>query len=179
MVGSQPAKGDGVTQQVRRIPEGYHAVTPYVIVKGAAGFVAFMEKAFGATDRGQVLNDDGTVGHAEVQIADSVVMTFDAKPGWPATPGFLTLYVEDCDAVHQAALDAGATTVTPLSTNAWGDRGSRIRDPFGNIWWIQSHVEDVPEEEIMRRMGEEAFGADMAVSTETLDREIRRIGRQP
>ncbi|WP_232668731.1 VOC family protein [Pseudonocardia sp. TRM90224] len=168
-----------MTQQVRRIPDGYHAVTPYVIVKGAAKFVAFMETAFGATDRGQVPNDDGTIGHAEVQIADSIIMTFDAKPDWPATPGFLTLYVDDCDAVHQAALDAGATTVTPLSTNAWGDRGSRIRDPFGNIWWIQTHVEDVPEAEIMSRMGDEVFVADAVVSTETLDREIRRIGRQP
>jgi uncharacterized glyoxalase superfamily protein PhnB len=168
-----------MTKQAQRIPDGYHAVTPYVIVKGAAKFVAFTEQAFGATDRGQVPNDDGTIGHAEIQIADSVVMTFDAKPDWPATPAFLTLYVEDCDAVHHAALAAGATTVTPLSTNAWGDRGSRIRDPFGNIWWIQSHVEDVAEDEILRRMGDAAFGADMAVSTETLVREIRRIGRQP
>jgi PhnB protein len=121
-----------------------------------------------------VPNDDGTVGHAEVVIGDRVVM-FDAKPNWPATQAFLSLYVADCDAVHGAALDAGAVEVTPLSTNAWGDRGSQIRDPFGNIWWIQSHVEDVTEDEMARRMGEEFYLEQMRVSTETLVREIRSI----
>lgn len=100
---------------------------------------------------------------------------FDAKDDWPATPSFLTLYVEDCDQVHRAALDAGATKVTPLSTNAWGDRGSRIRDPFGNIWRVQTHVEDLTEGEMAARMGDERYLADMQVSTEALDREIRRI----
>lgn len=167
-----------MTGNVRRVPDGYGAVTPYVIVKGVPDFIAFMEKAFGAVDRGQVPNDDGTIGHAEVQIADSILMMFDAKPDWPATPGFLTLYVEDCDEVHRAAVEAGATEVTPLSTNAWGDRGSRVRDPFGNIWWIQSHVEDVPEDEMMQRMADERFMADVIVSTETLDREIRKLHAQ-
>jgi hypothetical protein len=102
---------------------------------------------------------------------------FDAKPEWPDTPAFLTVYVEDCDAVHQRALVAGATELTPLSTNAWGDRGSRVRDPFGNVWWIQTHVEDVGEEEMMRRMGEPKYIDGMRVAQETLDRDLRGRSR--
>jgi uncharacterized glyoxalase superfamily protein PhnB len=161
---------------VRPVPEDYGSITPYIIAKGVAGFIEFLEKAFGAVERGRVYNDDGTIGHAEVWIGNSVLMMFDAKPDWPTTPSFLTLYVEDCDVVHQSALDAGATTVTNLSTNAWGDRGSRIRDPFGNIWWIQTHVEDVPEEEIARRMAEEQHMHNLQESAETLDRELRSMG---
>lgn len=157
------------------IPEDYGSLTPYAIVKGVARFIAFLEQAFGARERGRVLNGDGTIGHAEVRIGDSILMMFDARDDWPDTPSFLTLYVEDCDEAHRAALRAGATTVTELSTNAWGDRGSRIRDPWGNIWWIQTHVEDVPEEEVARRMEDERFLADLRASAETLDRAIRRI----
>jgi PhnB protein len=166
-----------VPRNVNPIPEGYGSVTPYVIVKGVSEFIDFLGRAFGAIERTRVPNDDGTIGHAEVLIGDRVVMMFDARRDWPDTPAFLSLYVEDCDAVHRAALDAGATEVTPLSTNAWGDRGSRVRDPFGNIWWIQSHVEDVTEGEMARRMGQESYLAEMRVSTETLDWEIRNIQR--
>jgi uncharacterized glyoxalase superfamily protein PhnB len=161
--------------RVQPIPEDYGSITPYIIVKGVAQFIDFLKEAFEAIERGRVSNDDGTIGHAEVWIGNSVVMMFDAKEDWPETPSFLTLYVEDCDKVHQAALKAGATTVTKLSTNAWGDRGSRIRDPFGNIWWIQSHVEDVSEEEMTRRMNEEPYIQALRESTETLDREMRKI----
>jgi uncharacterized glyoxalase superfamily protein PhnB len=158
--------------EVRPVPEDYGSVTPYIVVRGAAQFLDFLKAAFGAVERGRVYNEDGTIGHAEVWIGDSVVMMFDAKETWPPTPSFLTLYVEDCDAVHQRALKAGATSVTELSTNAWGDRGSRIRDPFGNIWWIQTHIEDVAEEEIMKRMGEKAYIDALQVAQETLDREL-------
>ncbi len=158
--------------KIRPIPEDYGSITPYIIVRGVAKFIDFLKEAFGAVERGRAYNDDGTIGHAEVWIGDSVVMMFDAKEDWPETPGFLTLYVEDCDKAHRSALEAGATTVTELSTNAWGDRGSRIRDPFGNIWWIQTHVEDVPEDEMARRMGEERYIDGMREATETLDREL-------
>ncbi len=161
------------SRKVRPVPEDYGSVTPYIIVRGVAQFLDFLKEAFGAVERGRVYNEDGTIGHAEVWIGDSVVMMFDAKEGWPATPSFLTLYVEDCDTVHQRALKAGATTVTDLGTNAWGDRASRIRDPFGNIWWIQTHVEDVDETEIAKRMGEKAYLDEMRQAQETLDRELR------
>lgn len=161
--------------RVQPIPQDYGSITPYLIVKGAAQLIDFLKQAFGAVERGRVYNDDGTIGHAEVWIGNSVVMMFDAKEDWPETPGFLTLYVEDCDQAHHLALQAGATNVTDLSTTPWGDRGSRIRDPFGNIWWIQTHVEDVPEEEIFRRMKEDQYLDDIHVSVETLNREIRKI----
>lgn len=169
---TKPKKAD-TTSKVQPVPKDYGSVTPYVIVRGAAQFLDFLEEAFGAVERGRVYNENGTIGHAEVWIGDSVVMMFDAKEEWPATPSFLTLYVEDCDAVHQRALKAGAATVTEMSNNAWGDRGSRIRDPFGNIWWIQTHVEDVDEEEIAKRMTEMEHIANMQQAQETLDRELR------
>lgn len=160
---------------VRPVPEGYDTVTPYVIVKGAAAFIDFVVRAFGAEERGRVPNEDGTLGHAEVRIGSSVLMTFDAKEDWCETPSFLTLWTEDCDETHRAALAAGATVVTELSTSAWGIRGSRIRDPFGNLWWIQTQVEVVTEDDIARRMGEERHLDDMRMSTETLDHEVRRL----
>jgi uncharacterized glyoxalase superfamily protein PhnB len=158
---------------VQAIPDDYGSITPYAIVRGVPAFIDFLKEAFGAVERGRVPNEDGTIGHAEVWIGNRVVMMFDAKEEWPDTPVFLTLYVDDCDDIHQRALRAGATEVTPLSTNAWGDRGSRIRDPFGNIWWIQTHVEDVSEEEMARRMGEPAYIDGMKVAVESLDRELR------
>jgi uncharacterized glyoxalase superfamily protein PhnB len=162
---------------VRAVPEDYGSVTPYVIVRGVAPFIDFMREAFGAEERGRVANEDGTIGHAEVWIGKRVVQMFDAKPEWPDTPSFLTVYVEDCDTVHRRALAAGAAELTPLSTNAWGDRGSRVRDPFGNVWWIQTHVEDVGEEEMMRRMGEPEYITTMRVAQETLDRDLRSRSR--
>jgi PhnB protein len=165
--------------KVQPVPEDYGSLTPYVIVRGVAPFIDFLEEAFGAVERFRVPNEDGTIGHAEVWLGNRVLMMFDGREEWPETPSFLTLYVDDCDAVHQRALQAGATEVTPLSTNAWGDRGSRIRDLFGNLWWIQTHVEDVSEEEMQRRMGEPAYVEEMEIAVETLDRELRkRSGRQ-
>lgn len=150
-------------------PPGYGTVTPFVIVHGVDRFMDFAQEAFDAADRGRMRNEDGTIAHGELQIGGSVVMCFDAQPHWPSTPSFLALYVADCDRTHQAAVDAGAVTVTPLSTNPWGDRGSRIRDPLGNIWWIQTHVEDVDDEEMTRRMSSDSFQDDLRISTETLD----------
>lgn len=161
--------------KVEAIPKDYGSVTPFIIVKGVAKFLQFLTEAFDAQVRTQVPNEDGTIGHAEVLIGDSVVMMFDAKADWPSTPAFMMLYVEDCDLVHKNALKAGAEEITPLSTNAWGDRGSRVRDPFGNIWWIQTHVEDLDEEEMARRMGEVSYQEDMQLSSESLDRAMKPI----
>jgi PhnB protein len=89
-------------------------------------------------------------------------MGFDAKPEWPDTPAFLRLYVADADAVHRQALDAGATSVTEVTHLFWGDRVGRVRDPFGNLWWIQSRVEEVDPEEMQRRAGEQEWIDRMA-----------------
>lgn len=138
---------------MKGIPDGYHAVTPFVIVRGAARFLRFMKDAFGAEEIARV-GEEGAIGHAETRIGDSVVMTFDAKPDWPETPAFLRLYVEDCDAAYWRALDAGATPVTRPTNLFWGDRVARVRDPLGNLWWIQTRVEDVEEAEMARRAGD-------------------------
>ena len=118
--------------KVDPIPEGYHTVTPFVNVKGAAWLIDFMKEAFNAVEMGRVTVEDGSIGHAEVRIGDSVVMMFDSKEEWPETPAFLRLYVEDCDAIYQQALKAGATSVTKPTDMSWGDRVGRVRDPTGN-----------------------------------------------
>ena len=132
------------------IRPGYGTVTPFVIVRDAARFIDFLVEAFGGVELGRV-GEDGAIGHAEVRIGDSVVMLFDAKPHWPATPAFLRLYVPDCDRTMEAAVRAGAEVVTKPTTQLWGDRAGRVRDPFGNLWWVMTHVEDVAPEEEARR----------------------------
>ena len=162
--------------QVQPVPVDYGSLCPYVAVRNASAFLDFLREAFGAVERGRVALEDGTIGHAEVWIGNRVVQMFDARPGWPDTPAFLSLYVEECDAVHAQALAAGATEVTALFTNAWGDRMGRVRDPFGNIWWIQTHVEDVDEAEMIRRMGDSAYTEGTLRAQQTLDDELRRRG---
>lgn len=142
---------------VRPIPEGYHTVTPWIISRDTAGLIEFVQAAFEAEDLGRVYNDDGSIGHAEVRLGDSVVMMFDAKPDWPATPGFLRLYVADAEATFQRALQAGATAVTELTHVFWGDVVGRVGDPFGNLWWIQQRIEEVTPEEMERRMSDPTF----------------------
>jgi PhnB protein len=145
------------------IPDGYHTVTPFVIVKGAAGFIDYMVRAFGGVELGRV-GEEGAIGHAEVRIGDSVVMCFDSKPGWPDTPAFLRLYVEDADSTHRKAVEAGGTSVTDPIDQLWGDRGGRVRDPFGNLWWIMTRVEDVDPDELERRWSDPEWLERLAVA---------------
>jgi PhnB protein len=144
------------------VPEGYHSVTPFVIVKGAARFLDFMADAFDAHEIARVLVEDGSIGHAESRIGDSVVMAFDAKDDWPETPAFLRLYVDDCEASYEQALEAGATSVTRPTDMPWGDRVARVRDPLGNLWWLMTRFEDVSIEEMERRYGEQKYIDAMA-----------------
>lgn len=138
---------------VQFIPPGYGTVTPFVIVKGASGFIEFIARAFDGVELGRV-GEEGAIGHAEVRIGDSVVMLFDSKSDWPPTPAFLRLYVPDTDATFRQAVGAGAQEVSRPTDMLWGDRTARVRDPFGNLWWITTHVEDVPPEEEARRWGD-------------------------
>ena len=140
------------------VPEGYTTVTPFVIARGAAEFIDYMIRAFDAVELGR-MEANGVIAHAEVRIGDAVVMTFDAKPGWPATPSFLRLYVPDPDATWQRAIDAGATSVTAPGTMPWGDRVARVRDPLGNLWWIMTHLEDLTEEELAQHWQDPAYVA--------------------
>lgn len=133
------------------MPQGYHSVTPFIVSRHSATLLDFLKEAFGAEEIARVPNQDGTIGHAETRIGDSVVMMFDAREEWPDTPAFLRLYVEDCDATYQRALDVGAGSVTRPTNMPWGDRAGRVRDPQGNLWWIMTRIEDVSPEEEARR----------------------------
>jgi PhnB protein len=143
--------------RVQPVLEDYHTVTPWIISRDTAQLIEFVKAAFGAEEIARVVGDDGSIGHAEVRIGDSVVMMFDAKPHWPDTPAFLRLYVADGDAVFRQALQAGATSVTEMTHLFWGDRVGRVRDLFGNLWWIQTRIEDVSLEEMERRSAEKEW----------------------
>jgi uncharacterized glyoxalase superfamily protein PhnB len=135
----------------RPIPEGYHTVTPYLIVFDAAALIEFLQQAFGAEVRHRSATPDGTVVHAEVKIGDSHLMIGGASDQHPAVPAVLYLYLPDCDAAYQRALAAGATSVSEPADQFYGDRHGGVKDRHGNQWWIATHVEDVPPEEMKRR----------------------------
>jgi PhnB protein len=145
---------------VNAIPEGYHSVTPYLIIDGAAEAIRFYEQALGATETLRLPMGD-KIGHAEIRIGDSYVMLADEFPDHgilgPKSRGGATsslmIYLEDVDAAFQRALDAGATTDKPVSDQFYGDRSGTIVDPFGHKWTLATHVEEVSVEEMKRRMG--------------------------
>ncbi|MBZ2194590.1 VOC family protein [Occultella gossypii] len=143
------------------IPNGYHTVNPWLINARTAEVIDFLVEVFEATERGR-MEVDGVIEHAEVQIGDSVIMMFDSPPSWPPTPCFLRFYVPDDAAVHRRAIAAGARVITEPTEMFWGDRTSRIADPFGNLYWIHQHVADVDEAEAERRMRLPRFQEAMA-----------------
>lgn len=140
----------------KAIPHGYHTVTPYLVVEGADRLLDFLKQAFAAEETFRMSAADGSISHAEARIGDSVVMMGDAGEQWPPMPAGIHLYVEDCDATYQRALEAGATSLREPADQFYGDRSGGVRDPVGNLWWIATHVEDVPEEELARRAAEAA-----------------------
>jgi uncharacterized glyoxalase superfamily protein PhnB len=139
---------------VSPIPEGYHAISPYLIAKDAAALLEFMEKAFDAKETFRMNTPDGSVSHAEVRIGDSVVMVGEAGAAWPARPSALNLYVPDVDATYRAAVAAGGTSQDEPADQFYGDRRATVVDPAGNQWFIATHVEDVPDDEVARRIAE-------------------------
>jgi PhnB protein len=140
------------------IPEGYHSVTPWMIGSDTAGLIDFLVAAFGAEELGRMADENGLIGHAEVRIGDSVVMMFD-KPDWPPTPAFLRLYVDDVHVTFARAIEAGARVVTEPTHLFWGDLVGRLADPYGNLYWVQTRIETVSDEEIARRMSDPEFAA--------------------
>ena len=146
--------------KVKPIPDGYHVITPYLIIKGAAAAIDFYKTAFGATELLRMPQPDGRIGHAELKMGDSVIMMADEFPEMkvvgPATLGNtsvgLLLYVENADAVFDKAVSLGAKVNKPLADQFYGDRTGTIEDPFGHKWTIATHQEDVSEEEMKRRM---------------------------
>jgi PhnB protein len=162
----------------RSIPDGYGTVTPWLISRDSAELIRFLEAAFDAVEIGgsRMHNPDGSIAHVEVKIGSSIVMLFDSYEGWPKTPGFFRLYVEDADASHQQAVRAGATSVTEVTELFWGDRVGRVRDPFGNVWWLQSRDKDVPYDEMETRMGEPEMVEAMRYVQQTLVHALREQG---
>lgn len=144
---------------VKPIPDGYHAVTPYLAFSGAADAIEFYKKAFGAVELFRMDAPDGKIGHAEIRIGDSPIMLADEHAEYkcisPKTlggcPVSLMLYVEDVDTVFKQALEAGAEEFRPIETKFYGDRSGSLIDPFGYMWHVGTHVEDVAPEEMEKR----------------------------
>jgi len=141
---------------VKPVPDGYHSLTPYLVVTGAARLVDFMKQAFGATEVHLMKMPNGDVVHGDLVIGDSHVMLGEASGPWPSQPTSIYLYLPDCDAVYAQALAAGGSSVQEPKTQFYGDRHGAVKDPCGNTWWIATHVEDVPPEELRRRAEEAA-----------------------
>src|SRR5262245_33594154 len=146
--------------QVRSVPAGYHTATPYLIVRGASRAIDFYKKAFGAKERFRMSREDGAVAHGEITIGDSYLMLTDesqqagtrSPESVGGTPVSIFLYVEDVDAVFQNAVAAGARVGQPPQDMFWGDRFAKVSDPFGHEWQIATRIEEVPPEEMEKRM---------------------------
>jgi uncharacterized glyoxalase superfamily protein PhnB len=153
-------------------PAGYTSVAPWVVTPDTGKLLEFVAAVFGGVEVGRVPLEDGSIGHAEIRVGDTVVLAFDRRDGWPAMPSLLRVFVDDADAAIERAVAAGARVVTAPATQAFGQRGGRVRDPFGNIWWISAVVEDVPVEVGLRRLAEPRYAEAMREAQETLDREL-------
>lgn len=166
-------------EQTSAAPAGYTSVAPWVVTDDTGAFLDFVTHAFDGEELARVATEDGLVGHGEIRVGDTVVLAFDRRPEWPAMPSLLRVFVPDADAAFGRAVDAGAAVVTELDDNAFGQRGGRVRDPFGNIWWVLSHVEDVPEDVMWQRLQDPVYAEGMRVAQATLDAELsgREQGR--
>jgi PhnB protein len=139
---------------VKPIPEGYHTVTPYLVVKGVDKLIQFLTQAFDAKELHRTVGPGGAIAHAEVKIGDSPVMMGEAGGPFPAMPAAIYLYVKDVDATYKRAIQAGAAAAREPANQFYGDRSGGVTDPFGNQWWIATHVEVVPPEEMKKRADE-------------------------
>jgi PhnB protein len=145
---------------VKPIPEGHRTVAPYLAIKNAAGALEFYKNAFGAVESFKLLVPDGRVGHAEIRLGDSVIMLSDEFPEFGGkapeslggSPVSIHLYVEDVDVFVKRAVGAGAREVKPVTNQFYGDRSGQLQDPYGHLWWVATHKEDVPPEELQKRV---------------------------
>jgi PhnB protein len=148
-----------MSNKPKAIPDGYHNVTPYLIVNDAAAAIEFYKKAFGATELMRMPKPNGKIGHAEIRIGDSPIMLADEAPEMGArsprtvggSPVSIFLYVDDVDTTFARAVDGGAKVQRPLADQFYGDRTGGVEDPFGHVWYIATHVEDVSPEEMKKR----------------------------
>ena len=144
---------------VKPIPEGYHSVTPYLIIKGAAKALEYYKTAFGAIELFR-MEHNGQIGHAEIKIGDSPIMLADEQPEMKylspqtlgGTPVSIMIYVEDVDTIYKQAIDAGGVEMKAIQDQFYGDRSGTLTDPFGHVWTVATHTEDVSPEEIEKRL---------------------------
>ena len=141
---------------VKPVPDGYHTVTPYLIVEGTTIVLDFVKQAFDAEETVRMDSPDGKLSHAEFKIGDSFVMLADASSSdqGQVMPGVIHLYVEDADKLYRRAIEAGATSLREPADQFYGDRMAGVKDLAGNQWWIATHIEDVPPEEMGKRAEE-------------------------
>lgn len=145
---------------VKPIPDGYHSVTPYLIITEAVKALDFYRRAFGATELFRLTDANGRIGHAEIKIGDSPIMLADEMPEMKylspkslgGTPVSILLYVENVDAVFATAITAGAVVTRPVMDQFYGDRSGTLTDPFGHVWTLATHIQDVSHEEMTRRI---------------------------
>lgn len=146
-------------KSVNAIPEGYHNITPYLIVNNAAAAIEFYKQVFSAKEEVRIEKPGGGIGHAELKIGSSKIMLADEHPEvnahgpetYGGTPVLIHLYIEDVDGVTKKAIDNGATVIRPLQDMFYGDRSGTVRDPYGHIWDISTHIEDIAPEELEKR----------------------------
>jgi len=144
------------------IPDGYRTVTPYLHIKNAVAALEFYKNAFGATETFRLMTPDGRLGHAEIRVGDSMIMLAEEFPefgckgpqAFGGSPVELYLYVEDVDTFFQQALAAGAKELKPVTDQFYGDRSGQIEDPFGHLWWVATHKEDVTMEDLQKHLRE-------------------------
>lgn len=136
------------------IPEGFHTVTPFLMVDNASGFIDFVQNAFGGKVTYKMKSDDGKVMHATVKVGDSTLMISDPTERYGPVTSMLHLYVNDVDTVYQRALKANATAIRQPTDEFYGDRSAGVKDQWGNQWWIATHIEDVSDAEMKKRMKE-------------------------
>ena len=157
---TRPTQPNATAQQpstnkaVNPIPEGMHTVTPFIVVNQAAMLMEFIKNAFDGKIRGQMDGEDGKVMHAEMTIGDSHIMISDANEKNAPMPCMLYLYVEDVDSTYQQALKAKGQSLREPTDEFYGDRSAGVKDPWGNQWWMATHVEDVSPEEMKKRANE-------------------------
>ena len=163
-----------------KTPAGYHAATAWIISADTARLLEFVARAFGGKELARLKNGRGGIDHAEFQIDDTILLAFDSQRDWPETPAFLRLYVDDADRVFRQAVEAGATPVTRVTRLAFGDRVGRVRDPLGNVWWIQERVEESTDPaELTRRFRDPTATLAMRYVQESLAEDLRRRPARP